>query len=249
MDEAEIYKRFVEWLQKSWFGVPESEYMLKTIQAQYSPDEAAFLTGIPFRPTSLAALADLKQMAEADLSLRLDELARKGLVWRTKGSEEDRYYLNDLMFVIMRSTFWAGRENETTLAVAKEVNKYYYNGLFKDLNRMKLGGLRTLPINATIEDTREIRPYEDVVAVLDSFEYYTVSNCPCRQRKKLDPDYEESKKPMEVCLHFDELGKYIVESGMGREITRAETEAILAQSAKAGLVHGVSNWEHKPDTI
>ena len=249
MSEAEIYDRFVEWLQKSWFGVPESEYMLKTVKATYSPDEAAFLTGIPFRPTPLAALAEQKQMDEALLGNKLDELACKGLVWRIMGADENSYYLNDLFFVIMRSAFWPGRQDEKTVEMARQTNKYYYNGMFKDLNRIKVGGLRTLPIETTIEDTREIRPYEDVVALLDRFNYYTVSNCPCRQRKKLDPDYEESKKPMEVCLHFDELGKYIVESGMGREVSREETEAILLQSAKAGLVHGVSNWEQKPDTI
>ena len=36
---------------------------------------------------------------------------------------------------------------------------------------------------------------------------------------------------------------------MGREITRAETETILKASADAGLVHGLSNWQEKPDTI
>jgi len=55
--------------------------------------------------------------------------------------------------------------------------------------------------------------------------------------------------PLEVCLHFDALGRYIVENDMGREITREETEEILAKSAKAGLVHALSNWQDKPDTI
>jgi hypothetical protein len=249
MSETEIYDRFVEWLQTSWFGVPESEHMMPTVQAQYTLEEAEFLTGMPFRPTTLSELAELKQMEESELAGVMDGMAVKGLVWRVENEKGLRYLLNDLFFVIMRSTFWRDRKNKESVEVAKEANKYYYNGLFKDLVQMHYGGLRTIPIEKTVASDKEIRPYEDVVGLLDKFEYYTVSDCPCCQRKKLDPEYETSSKPLEVCLHFDALGKYIVESGMGREITREETEAILAKSAKAGLVHGVSNWEHKPDTI
>ena len=70
-----------------------------------------------------------------------------------------------------------------------------------------------------------------------------------RQRQILDDNGNDCDKPLSVCLHFDELGRYIVDNGMGREITRAETEKILKESADAGLVHGISNWQEKPDTI
>jgi formate hydrogenlyase subunit 6/NADH:ubiquinone oxidoreductase subunit I len=40
-----------------------------------------------------------------------------------------------------------------------------------------------------------------------------------------------------------------VENGMGREITRQETEEILKRSAELGLIHGISNQQEKPDTI
>jgi len=40
-----------------------------------------------------------------------------------------------------------------------------------------------------------------------------------------------------------------VENGMGREITRRETEEILRRSAELGLIHGISNQQEKPDTI
>jgi len=40
-----------------------------------------------------------------------------------------------------------------------------------------------------------------------------------------------------------------VENGMGREITKEETFDILKKAADEGLVHGLSNWKEKPDTI
>ena len=44
-------------------------------------------------------------------------------------------------------------------------------------------------------------------------------------------------------------GRYIVENGLGREITKDETTEILRECADDGLVHGVSNWEKGVDTI
>ena len=71
----------------------------------------------------------------------------------------------------------------------------------------------------------------------------------CRQRKHLDPDSSGCSSPLEVCLHFGRLGHYIVESGLGREITHIETKEILKQAAEAGLVHAISNWDEGGDTI
>ena len=110
-------------------------------------------------------------------------------------------------------------------------------------------GLRAIPIDKTVEDPRRILPYEDVVRYVESQDYCTVSNCPCRQRKNLDPDSPDCKHPVEVCLHFGTLGHYIVENGLGREITKEETREILKKAAESGLVHAISNWQEGADTI
>jgi hypothetical protein len=73
-----------------------------------------------------------------------------------------------------------------------------------------------------------------VVRVLDNFEYFSVSACPCRHRKKLDDSSHACKKPIGNCLPFDTLGRYCVENGLGREINREETEQIMAD-LKAGV--------------
>ena len=47
MSEREIYHNFISWLGKTWWGLPESDQLVPLIQARYSVEEAAFLTGIP----------------------------------------------------------------------------------------------------------------------------------------------------------------------------------------------------------
>jgi len=85
--------------------------------------------------------------------------------------------------------------------------------------------------------------------IMAGYTVETVSTCPCRQRHNLDPDMKDCHHPLETCLHFDELGHYIVEHGLGREIRKQDTLEILKQAADSGLVHAVSAWQQKPDTI
>lgn len=249
MSEEKIYEQLRDWLKQTWNDLPEAEELLPLIQATYTPQEALLLTGMPFKGMNLEDLAEMKQTDPESMRMQMDAMAEKGQVFRTVRGENIRYSLNDAFFVDYRGAFWPGRTDERVKAIAPLANRYYYHGLWDQWKNTRHKGLRALPIQGTIKDTREILPYEEVVKVLDQHDYFTVSTCPCRHRKNLDPDYPDSGYPMEVCLHFGRLGHYIVENNMGREITREEAEEILSKSAEAGLVHGMANMQEAPDTI
>jgi formate hydrogenlyase subunit 6/NADH:ubiquinone oxidoreductase subunit I len=249
MSEEEIYERFIEWLRKTWWGLPDSEHLLPSIRSFYSPEEAELLTGVPFRGADLEELAALKGIEASVLQERLDALAQRGLVWRSVRGKRARYKLNDTFFTFLRGPFWALNPDDPTKAAASPINKYFRDGFMDQFAHAHTKGLRTIPIAQTVDDPRKILPYEDVVRYVDSQDYCTVSQCPCRQRKNLDPDSPNCEHPMEVCLHFGLLGHYIVENGLGREISKEEAKAILKESAESGLVHAISNWEQGADTI
>ena len=249
MSEQEVYERFMDWLRQTWWGLPEANELMPLMKARYTPEEAALLTGIPFSGKSLEELAEIKQMDPTGLGHKLDALARKGIVFRTVRGDTVRYRPNDSLFTFLRSSFWHGHTDEVTKAIAPLVNQYYYHGFFDQYELTHLKGLRALPIQEVIEDTRQVLPYEEVAKVLDSMSYFAVSICPCKHRKNIDPNSPNCEYPTEVCLHFDQLGHYVVENGLGREITRQETKEILRQCAEVGLVHGVDNWQEGVTTI
>jgi electron transport complex protein RnfB len=246
--EKQIYLKFIEWQKKGWYGVPDSEVLLPYVAARYTTEEAALLTGMPFAPKTLAELADLTKTGADILGPKLDSLAARGLVYKQARDDGARYYLNDIFF-IYRSFGWPGSHDEYNQAVGPLQHKYITGGLMSPWQDVREKGLRVLPVGATIEDTRGVLPYEEVRKILDRVEYFTVSHCPCRHANNLNPESPDCRYPTEVCLHFDRLGHYIVENGMGREITRQETEEILKRSAELGLIHGISNQQEKPDTI
>ena len=248
MNDEKVYSDFMRWLEGSWYGVPEPENAIAMIKARYSPGDAGFLTGIPFSPSSLDDLAKQKGITVGAAEEALDALSRKGLLFRSVRDGKKYYALNDI-FMQIRTFGWPGRDDAENRETAVRANKYWETGFLSPWTHTEHKGLRVVPINKAVEDPRTIVPYEEISAIIDGFEYHTVSTCPCRQIKNLDPAYPDSQYPMDVCLHFDRLGHYIVENGMGREITSGETRDILRRCADAGLVHSISNQQEKPDTI
>ena len=65
MSNKEVYECFIEWLNKAWWGLPESEHLMPSIMAFYTQEEAALLTGIPFKGKSLEELAKIKSIRQS----------------------------------------------------------------------------------------------------------------------------------------------------------------------------------------
>jgi ferredoxin len=250
MTEEEIYGSFVSWMKKTWWGLPEAPEMLPAVVAGYTPEEARFLTGMPFSPRPLQELAEARGEDPGDLGPGLDELARKGLVFRLEGKGGVRYALNDTFFVWLRTAFWPGRDDDRSRNLAPRVNAYF-PVFFDQYRGVENRGLRALPVEETVsaEGLKQAVPYEVVADVLEAQSEFCVTVCPCRHRKNLDPGSPDCKHTTENCLHFGGLARYIVENGLGRKITREDARRILREAADEGLVHGVSNWLEGVDTI
>ena len=248
MSNDEVYLHLIDWMKQVWFPLPDADKLLPIMKAGFTPEEASLLTGIPVSGINLEELAEMKQMGPAELRLKLDVLAKKGAIFRIVEPDTIYYGLNDADNMLRRFNFFPGLEDERTKAMAPLANQYYYDSydVWKHTHHK---GLRSLPIEGTIEDTRQILPYEEVAKVLDTKEYFCVTTCSCRHRKNMDPDSPTCRHTTQNCLHFDGLGYYLVENDMGREITREEAHDILRQSAEEGLVHGLDNVQEGADTV
>lgn len=247
--EKHGYERFIEHNNTWLFGLPESEVLIPFLQARLSPEEADFLADIPFLPNSIEQLSEKLNLPADELMARLDPLAERGIVFKIKMKGTSRYYLNDSLFILLRSPYWAGKDDETTRKLASYSNKYFLDSLGEKFGRYEYRGLRAIPIETTIKDTREVKPYEDVVKFLEGEEIFCTSTCPCRHRKNMDTEHPNCTHSTRNCLHFGKLAQYMIEQGMGEEITRERAREILKQAADEGLVHGMSNTAMGADTI
>jgi len=250
MGETDVYEKLIEWLRPADPGLTDSEDMVALIKARYTPEDAALLTGIPFHYQSIEELADRKQMPVEELRPRLDALAGKGVVWKTFRYGRERYRLCDTFLIFYRSVYWGGGRNSEHYVMAPLLNRTF-DDYFDRFAHLHTRGLRTLPIEETVEDSRAIMPFEDVLRVLDEQDYFCVANCSCKAKHNLDPDHENcSHYPFEEnCVHFGDFARYMVENGHARELTRQECRDVLLRCADEGMVHGVSNWLKPVDTI
>lgn len=251
MTDNDVYGRLAEWLGNTWWKLTESAHMMPMLTSYITPEEAAFLTGIPFSPSAPEELAAIKDMDLEKILPLLEVLTQKGLLYVTEGNEGRRYRLNDSFFIFLRAAWWSGIDDEAHRDLAHKVNSYFFDGWFDQFKSFPFRGLRTIPIEQTVTcgSGKAVLPLEDIVQIIDHLDYHTVSSCPCRMRHNLDPTREGCDHPVENCLHFGDLGRYCVQTGIGREISKEETIEILKAAADAGLVHGLSNGTDRPDTI
>ena len=247
--KTQVYKKLVEHLRDWYIGLPDSDILLPLLEARLTADEAAFLADLPFLPQTLEQLADDLGISAEELKAKLDPLAGKGLIFRSESRNTFRYALNDSMFSLYRSPFWSGKSDENMGNLARLSNRYFDEVYGREFGAYPTMGLRAIPIERTIKDSRRVLPYEDLIQVLELEDSFCTSHCPCRQRKKLDPEAPTCKHETFNCLHFGRLARYMVKQGMGKEISREETLELLKAAAEAGLVHGISNTREGMDTI
>jgi len=249
MSDEEIYASLIEHLRYWLFGLPVSELLLPLIKMRFTPDEAEFLSRFPHRPSTIEELSVIYNKPAAELLAAMRPMIGKGFIYQVEGKNAVRYSFPDAIFMFYRMPGWRGENDVWNRELAPLLNRYYLEDMGAEFMGHPTKGLRTIPIAHTVEDTKLITPYEDVLGFIEREDYHSVSTCPCRHRHKLDPAFEACEHETENCLHFGRLGKYIVHNGMGRKISPAETMDILERAAEAGLVHGISNTREGMDTI
>jgi NAD-dependent dihydropyrimidine dehydrogenase PreA subunit len=243
LTDEEIYQKFIDHMNNPVWEFTPSEHMMPMIKAHISPEEAEFLLDVPTMGSkTLEEIAAIKEMDPDECLEKIKALANKALIYESIRGDSVRYRLFSTGDMFLRP-FHIDREEDSYKRMANARNKYFMDGWQDQAKPFPHPGLRAIPINKTIDDTRGILPFEDIVKVIDNYEFYSVSECACRSLHKHDPDYEESPFPQETCLHFNEFGRYFVANGLGREITKEETLEILKKAADAGLVHGISDVE------
>jgi ferredoxin len=247
-EQLEKYKKFFLYLNNnSWYKVPETGNMLKMVMYRFKPDEVEFLQDFPTMPKSLDDIAQIKGTDRDELSVKLDKMSKDGLLYRYTRGDKVYYYLQDL-YSVWRTYSWPGASGDNKQEIA-----YFQYESFPEFiapfEHVSEKGLRVIPIEQTVDDPRVILPYEAVSKMLDSYTYFCVTHCGCRDRKNNNPNLDDCKYPVENCLHFDKLAHYAVENGLGKEITKQEAEKILRDAAELGLVHGISNQQMGTDTI
>ncbi len=228
---ADIYRRLQQQLDLYSMGFPEtaSGIEIRILQHLFTEQEAMIFSWLTPMLETARDVSARTQEPEAEMAEQLDRMADKGLLFRLKKGERVRY--GAIPFVHGLFEFQVKNLTPEFAAMARQ----YFDEAFD--HAMQKGAeyfLRTIPVHKSIDVTHHVASHEDALAILRDKAAIVVTDCICRKTAGLVD--HDCGKPLEACFMFGSMGQYYLDRGMGREISLAEAEKILADCREAGLV-------------
>lgn len=232
----DIYQRLAKHLDNLPGGFPstESGVELRILRRLFAPEEAELALNLTLIPEESAGVARRLRLPEDEIALRLEDMARKGLIYRIQPKDGPPKYMA-WQFAI---GIWEFHVNDLDPGLVRDMEKYIPVLLNVDVWK-KAPQLRTIPIEQSIPVEHEIWPYERAEELVRSHRRILVAPCICRRERKIAG--EGCHRPEETCLVFGAGADYYLKNGIGRMIDQEEALRILKEADKAGLVLQPSN--------
>jgi len=228
---SDVYGRLRERLDDFASGFPTtgSGIEIKILKGLFTEDEAELflkLSPISEAPGDVAKRLDRDLLETTEL---MERMAKKGLIFRLKKDKTARYGV--VPFVPGIYDFQLGTMRQ---GFARDMQDYFEEGLGRTIQGHRTPIMRPIPINRELVVKWPIAPYEDVLKIIEEQEVIALAPCVCRIKNRLLD--ENCGKPLETCFMFGSNGKYYVDNGMARFITKEEAKKIIKKNDEAGLV-------------
>lgn len=227
----DIYERLRARLDQMATGYPSTDngVELRILRQIFTPEDAELFLAMGPDLESAAQVADRLKEALPDLDQRLEDMARRGLLFRQRQEGVSLY--RPVPFVVGIYEYQVKNLNPTFL---KDISEYYLTALAKTFFQRKTPHLRTIPIETSLDNAWPVAPYDDAVRIIKNKARIAVTECICRKAARLNG--LGCNHSLETCLQFDTHADYYVDNGIGRYITQAEALEILKRSEQEGLV-------------
>jgi Pyruvate/2-oxoacid:ferredoxin oxidoreductase delta subunit len=240
---TDVYQRLAHHLDRLPAGYPATEngVELRILQRLFTADEAEIALCLTMMPEPAASIAERSGRDSDTLAPQLDQMSRKGLIYRsTKGGLP--YYMA-AQFVI---GIWEYHLNDLDEALIRDVNEYLPLLMRENWTKQETKQLRVVPVAQSVSAEMRTMPYEVAEEIIRSQSKIVVSPCICRKEHEMVG--KGCGKPSEVCLSFGGGAYYYEENGLGRAISQEEALDKLRIGMEAGLVLQPGNAK-KPTNI
>jgi len=236
LKREDVYQRLARHLDDLPAGFPPSKSgvelrILKRLFAEDEAEMALLLSVLPEGPESVAVRAKL---SVAETARKLEEMSRKGLIYRLESEDGSRRYSAN-QYVI---GIWEFQVNKLRPDLIQDMEEYLPTlmtaGPWKETPQ-----LRTIPIMQAIPVRHEILAHEKAEDMVRGQDRFLIAPCICRRERTMIG--QGCGKPEDACLIMGRAVEYYEKNGMGRIIDRDEALAILKKADEAGLVLQPSN--------
>ncbi len=228
-------------------GAPDSPAILQILAMLYTSEEARLVRQIPIQPVRLESLA--RKLGEPADSLcdRLQDLARRGLVFDFERKGERWYMLPPILGGIYEFVMMRPREDLPMEELSRLFDEYL-NG-DEGFVRAAYGGdtqfARALIREEALPegDPSEILDWERVTRLVEQASMVSVALCPCRHKNShLNTACD---RPQRTCISLNTGAEAMVYSGISERIDAREALRLIDECKAAGLMQVGDNVQRR----
>jgi NAD-dependent dihydropyrimidine dehydrogenase PreA subunit len=246
MDDA--YKKLTKHVSSLGMGYPDKDELLEILKENFTPLEAKVVLAIPtkvipFEPVPISEITPPQNISRKELESILSNLTQRGLLFSARMKDGSKgYALQQFGYGFPQTSFWKGVNTPNAKKMAELFTKY---SKIEDLKEVygstETKNYRYIPAPPAFEpDSHAVFPFEMMEEVIQRVKVIALAHCPCRTMAHLIGK-KKCDHPFENCMKCNELAEYLIETGIGREITKQEALEVTRKSEEAGLVHLVDN--------
>lgn len=227
----DIFRQLQERLDLYSMGFPKAEsgIDIDILKYLFNVEDAQLFLALSHMLELPEVIAERIDQSKADVAEQLEQMAEKGLVFRLKKGESNKY--GAIPFVHGLFEF---QVNNLKPDLARMVGDYFDEAFDLSMQKSADNFLRVIPVNKSLEVKNNIASYEDAVEILKSKDKIIVADCICRKRTEVLG--EGCGKTLEACFMFGSMGQYYLDKNMGRVVSLNEGIEILKACREAGLV-------------
>ena len=232
----DVYQNLAAHLDKLPGGYPATEngVEIRILKHLFSAEEAELAIGLNMIPEAPEAIAARTGMNVEAIEAKLDEMSRKGLIYRTGNGNKKAF--SAAMFIL---GIWEFHCNDLTEDLVQDFNEYLPQIHLKSWMKSKTKHKRIVPVSAKLVPELSVLSYDDAEVLVKSQKKIVLGTCICRKEQLLIG--KGCSGPLDVCLFFGGVAYFCEANNLGRGISVEDALQVLERGRKEGLVLQPSN--------
>lgn len=233
----DVYERLREFLHTFPGGYPSTPtgVEIKILKKLFSPEDAALYLSLTKEPEELGAIAKRLGREKVELGNRLEDMAKRGLIFRNRDGDRVLYRAYQFFVGIIEAQI-----NRVDPELTQLIDEYFpylgATGLTLETKQM-----RVIPAGTAVDAKTTVAPYNRMRELVRDEDLIAVAPCICRQMTETRG--EKCKHTSETCLSFGEHAQFYIDNGIAKKISKDELMKLLDVVEKEGLVVCSSNTE------
>jgi len=237
-----------------------NDTMIKLFKTLLNEEQAKFLLNFRKPILTFAKLKEKTGMEDRDLKAMLNSLMDEGIIFDMPNEVSDimEYHLLKPIPDIWEPSLVKKGTTEKRKKLAKIYDKILeearelvqknYETMSSLFEKEVPAYTRIVPIDTDlIIPQEETLPFYEASKIVDRYDTIALSRCPCKFQKELLGDPCKTATDPFRCLHFGHLGRWFIEHGFAKQISKEEAKKVLIEAENDGLVHKAFHHDQNLD--